>query len=219
MTQFLSSFSSNNYQSGDYFGGHYGPVSAFTQIQSYTLGNLTNYLDGYKTAADGYPNIFDIIERISAGYLMDTMDFGKLHVVAGVRFEGTQMNTLGLQRDAVSRGQSRIAPSSTGCGVPVAARNNPSYVDILPSLSLRYALDSNSSLRLVYARGVARPPTPTSWSPMSRKTIPPIPPPSGSAIPDSSPNMPITTICSTSVISILREFSRPASSSSSSPAH
>ena len=52
-------------------------------------------MDGYKTAADGYPNIFDIIERISAGYLMNTMDFGKLHVVAGVRFEGTQMNTLG----------------------------------------------------------------------------------------------------------------------------
>ncbi len=39
----------------------------------------------------------------------------------------------------------------------MAARNNPSYVDALPSVSLRYALDSESGLRLVYGRGVSRP--------------------------------------------------------------
>ena len=78
MTQFLSNFSSNNYQSGDYFGGHFGPVSDFNQLQTYTLANLSSFLDGYKTAADGYPNVFDIVERISAGYFMNTMDFGKL---------------------------------------------------------------------------------------------------------------------------------------------
>jgi len=156
MTNFLSSFSSNNYQSGDYFGGHFGPVSAFTQIENYTLSNLANYLDGYKTAADGYPNVFDIIERISAGYIMNTMDFGHLHVVAGVRFEGTQMNTLGYNVTLYPAGSSNC-PTSTGCGVPVPTRNSPSYVDALPSLSLKYALNNESSLRAVYARGVSRP--------------------------------------------------------------
>jgi TonB-dependent receptor len=157
MTQFLSGFSSNNYLSGDYFGGHFGPVSDFTQIQNFTLANLSSYLDGYKTAADGYPNIFDLIERISAGYMMNTMDFGKLHVVAGVRFEGTQMNTQGYNVTLYPAGSKNCA-LATGCGVPVPVYNNPSYVDVLPSLSLRYALDGNSTLRLVYARGVARPP-------------------------------------------------------------
>ncbi len=156
MTQFLSTFSSNNYQSGDYFGGHYGPVSAFSLLQNYTLSNLAGYLDGYKTAADGYPNVFDTIERISAGYVMNTMDFGKLHVVAGVRFEATQMNTLGYNVTLYPAGSPNCA-LATGCGVPVPTQNNPSYVDALPSLSLRYALDSQSGLRLVYARGVARP--------------------------------------------------------------
>jgi outer membrane receptor protein involved in Fe transport len=47
--------------------------------------------------------------------------------------------------------------SSTGCGVPVPVNNNPSYVDVLPSVSLRHALDSNSGLRAVYGRGVSRP--------------------------------------------------------------
>src|SRR5262249_20906682 len=65
MTQFLNDFSSSNYLNNYYFGGHYGPVSDFNKIQSYTLQNLSNFLDGYKTAANTYPNIFDITERIS----------------------------------------------------------------------------------------------------------------------------------------------------------
>ena len=95
MTMFLSNFSSNNYMDDHYFGGHYGQVSNFETISSYTLANLSSYLDGYATASDGAPNQFDILERISAAYIMNTMDFGKFHVVAGIRFEATQMNTSG----------------------------------------------------------------------------------------------------------------------------
>ena len=35
--------------------------------------------------------------------------------------------------------------------------NNPSYVDVLPSVQARYSLTTNSALRAVVARGVARP--------------------------------------------------------------
>jgi TonB-dependent receptor len=84
------------------------------------------------------------------------MDFGHLHVVGGVRFEGTQMNTLGYNVTLYPAG-SKLCTLSTGCGVPAAVNNNPSYVNILPSLSLRYALDTQSALRLVYGRGVSRP--------------------------------------------------------------
>jgi len=156
MTDFLSTFANNNYLSGNYFGGHFGPVSDFTQVETFTLANLSSYVDGYKTAGDTYPNLFDIIERISAGYIMDTMDFGRLHVVAGVRFEATQMNTLGYNVTLYPAGSSQCA-LSTGCGVPVPVNNNPSYVDALPSLSLRYPLDNESGLRLVYGRGLSRP--------------------------------------------------------------
>ena len=156
MTQFLDSFNSTNYMDNDYFGGHFGPVSDFNKVLSFTQTSLASYLDGYKTAADTYPNIFDIVERISAGYIMNTMDFGRLHVMAGVRFEGTQMNTLGYNVTLYPAGTSTCA-LSTGCGVPIAVTNNPSYVNILPSASLRYALDQNSALRLVYGRGVSRP--------------------------------------------------------------
>jgi len=87
---------------------------------------------------------------------MDTMDFGRLRVVGGVRFEGTQMNTLGYNVTLYGAGAAQCA-ISTGCGIPVAARNNPSYADVLPSVSLRYSLDKDSGLRLVYGRGISRP--------------------------------------------------------------
>ncbi len=156
MTQFLNSFSTSNYMNGDYFGGHFSPVSDFNQLQSYTLSNLGGFLDGYKTAANSYPNQFSIIERISAGYLMNTMDFGKLHIVAGVRFEGTQMDARGYNVILYPAGTKNCA-LATGCGVPVPVTNSPSYVNVLPSISFKYLLSKESDLRLVYGRGVSRP--------------------------------------------------------------
>ena len=76
-------------------------------------------MDGYKTAAEFLSQQFDIVERISAGYFMNTMDFGNLHVVAGVRFEGTQMDTLGYNVTLYPAG-SKQCPTATGCGTPVA---------------------------------------------------------------------------------------------------
>ena len=159
MTQFLSTFSSTNYMGGSYFGGVYGPVSDFNKLQTYTLANLTGFLDGYKTAAASYPNQFDIIERISAGYFMNTMDFGRFHVVAGMRFEETQMNTLGYNVTLFAAG-SKSCPggsANTGCGTPVAARNSPSYLNPEPNVSIRYALSNDSGIRAVYGRGLSRP--------------------------------------------------------------
>jgi hypothetical protein len=43
------------------------------------------------TASDAYPNISDIVERIPAGYIMDTVDFGRLRAAAGVRFENGRL--------------------------------------------------------------------------------------------------------------------------------
>jgi TonB-dependent receptor len=76
--------------------------------------------------------------------------------VAGIRFEATKMNTSGYYVTLYPAGSSNCA-NPTGCGVPVPEQTNPSYIDPLPSVSFRYALDSNSGLRLVYGRGVSRP--------------------------------------------------------------
>lgn len=146
MTQLLSNFTNTDYYNGSYFGGKYGPVSDFNKAMSYTLTNFSGFVDPVKTAAATYPNIFHTVERITAGYAMNTIDLGRLHAQTGLRIEATQMDTFGYN----------VILTDTG-GIPVGVSNNPSYIDVLPSVQLRYRLTPDSALRVVYARGIARP--------------------------------------------------------------
>lgn len=156
MTNYLSDFSSPNYYGNNYYGGHYGPVSDFTRLLSFTETSLSGFVDGYKSALNNYPNQFSLIERITAGYVMNTIDLGKLHIVAGIRFENTGMNTLGYNVTLFPAG-SKNCPTATGCGTPVPVKGSQSYLDPLPSIHFRYALTRDSDVRLVYSRGIARP--------------------------------------------------------------
>ena len=158
MAQLESGFRNTDYYNGSYFGGVFGPVSDFNKVQKYTLTTLSSYLDGYKTATDTYPNIFHYVEQIPAWYVMNTVELGKFHVQTGLRFEDTRMNTFGYLVTLFAAGSAQCGgPTNTGCGIPTGMANNPSYLDVLPSLQVRYQLDGNSDLRAVIARGVARP--------------------------------------------------------------
>lgn len=156
MTMFLSNFSSNNFFSGDFFGGHFGPVSDFNQLQTFTLANLSSYLDGYKTASDSLSDQYSTIERITSGYMMNTMDFGSWHIVTGVRFEGTQMNARGNNVILYPAGSKNCA-LATGCGTATPSIEAPTYVTALPNVSARYAFNQSSGLRFVYGYGISRP--------------------------------------------------------------
>jgi TonB-dependent receptor len=158
MTQLQSGFENTDYYNGTYFGGRFGPVSDFNKVAAYTLQNLSSFVDGYKTASDQYPNIFHYVEQIPAWYAMNTIEAGKFHIQTGLRFEDTRMNTFGYLVTLYAAGSSQCGgPTNTGCGVPTGVANNPSYLDVLPSVQIRYKLPSDSDVRLVVARGVARP--------------------------------------------------------------
>ena len=167
MTQLLSPFNNTDYFRGQYFGGHYGQVSDFTLAQNYTLANFQGNVDAQKTAAVIYPNLFHTVEQIAAGYVMNSIDLGKLHLQAGLRFENTNMMTFGYKlffypttKAAPTSGVACPTPLSanpTSCYTASGVNNNPSYLDILPSVQARYALSQNSAIRAVVARGVARP--------------------------------------------------------------
>jgi TonB-dependent receptor len=169
MPALQSGFENTDYYNGTYFGGKFGPVSDFNKVQTLVLANPTSFpADPYKTALDNTPNIFHTIERIPAGYAMNTVDFGKLHVQTGLRIEATQMDTFGyvLTLDPNDPGGTPAGatpsglcttPGQNNCWTIAGIANNPSYVDILPSVQLRYGLTPDSNLRGVYARGVARP--------------------------------------------------------------
>jgi TonB-dependent receptor len=159
MTQLQSGFENTDFYNGSYFGGKFGPVSDFIKVQSYTLANLTGYLDPYKTATDTWPNLFHTVEQIPAWYAMNTIDFGKLHMQTGLRFEDTRMDTFGynLTFYGPKTPAEECGATLANCWTVNGVANNPSYLDVLPSVQLRYGLTPDQNLRLVYSRGVARP--------------------------------------------------------------
>jgi TonB-dependent receptor len=149
-SQFLDGFKNSNY-----YGGHYsyGPGISWDKVQSYFKANsgLFDTVSGpcaTQTAPQfGNNNNFDLVERVTAGYVMNSVNFSRLRLVGGLRFEGTQDNTLSCNCDI-----------NTNAG-PLTVKGQGSYIDVLPSVSARIRLDSgdNSALRLVYARGLSRP--------------------------------------------------------------
>lgn len=171
MSTLQSGFMNTDYYNGSYFGGKFGPVSDFNKVSAFTMAKLSGDIDQYKTINLIWPNRFHYVERVPAGYLMNTIDLGRLHLQTGLRIEGTQMNTAGYAiqwaAGAVASGISASQPgqcanntvlsTSKNCYALSVVHTDPAYVDVLPSVQIRYGMTSNSNLRLVYSRGVARP--------------------------------------------------------------
>jgi len=141
LSQFPSKLSNSNYYSGAY---KLGPNPNFFDIyNAFKADQSANPLN-YDLTHD-VSSQFALIEKVSAGYLMNTIDFRKVRLVAGVRFEGTNLDT--------------SAPNVDGDGqfLGTTSKSNGSYVKVLPSASLRFALTKDTNLRLVYSRGLSRP--------------------------------------------------------------
>lgn len=136
MTNFLSDFKDPNYYGGDY---KFGPAVEYDKVRAFSA-------QSDRGINDSVGNSVNQIEKVSAGYLMNTTNLGKFPMVLGVRFENTGENNLGYQ------GQSSASRLGT---TPI--RVQASYLNPLPSASLRYGITPASGLRLVYGRGLARP--------------------------------------------------------------
>ena len=148
MTDYLSGFSNPNY----YFHAYpLGPVTNYNTI----VNNLNNAIAQGTLALDEPSTIFgsdlsnfDLTERVSAGYAMNTIEFGRFRLQTGLRVEATQLNILGF---------SIINNSSSTAETVVPQLANSWYWDPLPSVQLRYRLTDDSDIRAVYGRGISRP--------------------------------------------------------------
>jgi TonB-dependent receptor len=152
MTAFLGSFTNPSYYDGAYPGSFTQPTADYGKIRSYFNSNFSNpnlfALDTASTAQNGYPNNFDILERITAGFIMNTLQFGRIRLQTGVRFENTNENLLGYQ--VLYDGNGNVA------SIAPLTRNN-SYLDVFPSAQLKFSLGADSAIRVSYGRGIARP--------------------------------------------------------------
>jgi len=140
MTQFLGPFKDDNYYAGNY---KFGPATDWSQLINFLNANPSAFT--LTSGALGpQPQNFDYVEKVSAGYVMDTIDFSRIRIVAGVRFEGTNLTT--------------FTPSFDDTGAFLSNTTlYGSYVKVLPSGSVRFNLASNTDLRVVYSRALSRP--------------------------------------------------------------
>ena len=146
MSQFLSPLHNNNYYDGSY---KMGPLTDFDSIVAYRNANPGLFpLDIDATHIGSDASNFNLQQRITAGYIMNTTQFNKLRLQAGVRFEETNIQTTGYLVTTNPDG-------SWGGTTPV--NSSKSYLDVLPSVQARYSLTSNSDIRASFGRGIARP--------------------------------------------------------------
>jgi TonB-dependent receptor len=135
--EWASNFTDPNYYDKTY---HIGPVTDYPTIEGYVYNNHSLFTMSGGPGVNA--NNYDLIERIPAGYLMNTIDLtSRLRLVAGLRFEATHVDTKSF--DTVKN--------------TLSFKAGGDYLDILPSASLRFAVDKDSDLRLVFGRGLARP--------------------------------------------------------------
>jgi TonB-dependent receptor len=141
MSDFLGNYVDHNY----YFKQlTFGPTTSFTKMVA-TLAPAGTSPD----VVNNLSNTFDISERIWAGYAMNTINLGNWRVQAGVRVESTQDDLHAFQLNFDSN--SDFVPPA----VPLATTN--SYINVFPSVQAQYRFGSDTTLRLAYGMGIARP--------------------------------------------------------------
>jgi TonB-dependent receptor len=145
MTNFLGSFTTSNYYGGSY---QFGPTVEYNKFRSFFASNPNAFvMDANTTHLRNDPNLWDIVERVGAGYLQNSITFGKFRLYTGLRFEATDEGVRGA-----------ITHSTNGKYTSTSAQaTSSSYLDALPSVQLRYGFTPDSAVRFAYGRGIARP--------------------------------------------------------------
>jgi TonB-dependent receptor len=149
----FSLFPSNVHNSNYYWAGAtypQGPFADYFQTKNYVFANPSQFV--FTTTAAGAPNFYQYTEQVSAGYVMGTIDVSKFRFVAGLRVEGTNLNTLSWDNGCTDP---TSCPTIIQPGL--TAKGSGDYIRVLPSASVRYALTNNDDFRLVFSRGMSRP--------------------------------------------------------------
>ncbi len=136
--EWYSDFSDPGYYDKTY--GAYPATTDWGKVKGWVQANngQLSFIGGPGANSNNY----DLVERIPAGYVMNTLELAsRVRLVTGLRIEATHVNTTSFDETTNS----------------LSYKAGGDYTNLLPSASLRFALDKDSDLRLVYGRGLARP--------------------------------------------------------------
>lgn len=124
-----------------YFGpGLVAPVANYAAIQTLVRGAIP-------TLTPSIGRDFRDNENITAGYVMYTVDYGKLNVLTGVRVEATD----------ATYGNFLTTTDAAGGSSTSFVTANKSYTNFFPTVQLKYVFQPDLQLRATYSTGIARP--------------------------------------------------------------
>lgn len=145
-SSYLGSFSNPHFYGGSYPMAQVTNFSAITGDLATNSANFT--LDEGATHLNSDAANYNLQERVSAGYIMNTIELGRFHLQTGLRIEATNTSNTGYLVVNDANGNYVSTTPQHGSG---------SYVNPLHSVRLRYRIDTNSDVRAVYGRGISRP--------------------------------------------------------------
>ncbi|MBT9329574.1 TonB-dependent receptor [Paracidobacterium acidisoli] len=151
-----------------YYGGTYymGPVTDWNKLTAYWKANPGDFQLDVPTTREGSDSAnFDLINRTTAGYVMNTINWPRFSLQTGLRFEATQVHVHGyyVNPSAGPYGNGTDAPTPIDNGSwgnwvgTTPETTTQSYVVPLPSVQARWMVSSMTAIRAVYSRGISRP--------------------------------------------------------------
>jgi TonB-dependent receptor len=142
MSSFANRLTDPNYYNGGNYNLGYNPN--FQDVFAFYNANQGAFTTHTNTQGVD-PQEFDLVEKVSAGYFMNTIDLSsRWRFIAGLRIEATSENVANLSFNAMTSAVGHFKFSG-------------SYITYLPSTALKYAVTPNDNLRFIYARGLSRP--------------------------------------------------------------
>ncbi len=152
---FAGGFQDPDYYSGNY---HMGEMTDHYKVDQYFAANPGLLpLDVPATRSSSDSANYDLIERVSAGYIMNTINWDRFRLQTGLRLEATHESGLGYLVNTLA-GPNGDGMDNNGNWIGTTpVTNTQSYIDPLPSVQARYAFTSSTAVRAVYARGISRP--------------------------------------------------------------
>ena len=146
LSMFPDKFNATSYYMGNF---RPGPQINYSSLLSFYHANVSDFsVDPIATLQNNAGGLYNVVERVGAGYIMNVISFGRFRLNTGVRFETTTEDTRGTVLTSDDQG------NFTGLS---SIKKDFTHVDVLPSAELRIGLAADSALRLSYGRGLARP--------------------------------------------------------------
>jgi TonB-dependent receptor len=141
MSTFPNAIVNHSYYNGGNYNLGYQP--SFENSFAFYKANPTLFDSNSTQGTDG--QAYDLIEKVSAGYVMNTIDLSsRWRLIAGLRVEATSENGSNFLFNSIAN---TVNPNTF----------SGSYITLLPSAALKFAVSPNDNLRFFYARGLSRP--------------------------------------------------------------